>query len=208
MDKVQSIPNQSQIPKNGQASGKISNSGPSNPQNSDRLWADLGPSNPQNCGQPYIGASWGLWWPIVRYGPGWLAYTHWLASSGVFQSPIITAAFLICSYHQHSFVHFMGILNHVSFGCIMMGVFPWVWAGPYQSVNTLSMMRKVAWFWPESQRCESWSARLVVAPLMSIREIFICTNGNWFNRNCWVHRNHDGWHWLTSNYRCPLELQA
>src|SRR5258707_13107668 len=60
MDKVQSIQNQSQIPKNGQASGKFSNSGPSNPQNSDRLWADFGPSNPQNRGQPYIGASGGL----------------------------------------------------------------------------------------------------------------------------------------------------
>jgi|SRR5713226_1120434 len=60
MDKVQSIPNQSQIPKNGQALGKFSDSGPSNPQNSDRLWADLGLSNPQNRGQPYIGASRGL----------------------------------------------------------------------------------------------------------------------------------------------------
>ncbi len=60
MDKVQSIPNQSQIPKNGQASGKFSDSGPSNPQNSDRLWADFGPSNPHNRGQPYIGASRGL----------------------------------------------------------------------------------------------------------------------------------------------------
>src|SRR5260221_12484667 len=60
MDKVQSIPNQSQIPKNGQALGKFSDSGSSNPQNSDRLWADFGPSNPQNCGWPYIGASRGL----------------------------------------------------------------------------------------------------------------------------------------------------
>ncbi len=68
MDKVQSIPNQSQIPKNGQASGKFSDSGPSNPQNSDRLWADLGPSNPQNRGQPYIGASRGLSRGLFRLG--------------------------------------------------------------------------------------------------------------------------------------------
>src|SRR5229473_4873734 len=60
MDQVQSIPNQSHIPKNGQASGKFSDPGPSNPQNSDRLWADFGPSNPQNRGQPYIRASGGL----------------------------------------------------------------------------------------------------------------------------------------------------
>src|SRR5258708_14263862 len=69
MDKVQSIPNQSQIPKNGQALGKFSDSGPSNPQNSDRLWADFGPSNPQNCGQPYIGASRGLERDLPDSGP-------------------------------------------------------------------------------------------------------------------------------------------
>src|SRR5258707_15508240 len=73
MDKVQSIPNQSQIPKNGQASGKFSNSRPSNPQNLDRLWADFGPSNPQNHGQPYIGASRGLTQHIGQDRAGWTA---------------------------------------------------------------------------------------------------------------------------------------
>src|SRR5258708_38818638 len=57
MNQVQSIPNQSQIPKNGQSLGDFSGPGPSNPQNSDRLRADFGPSNPQYRGQPYIGAS-------------------------------------------------------------------------------------------------------------------------------------------------------
>src|SRR5216684_2552111 len=69
MDQVQSIPNQSQIPKNGQASGKFSDSGSSNPQNSDRLWAHFGPSNPQNRGQPYIGASRGLFTHLSLTGP-------------------------------------------------------------------------------------------------------------------------------------------
>src|SRR5713226_10779246 len=70
MNQVQSIPNQSQIPKNGQSLGDFSGPGPSNPQNSDRLRADFGPSNPQYRGQPYIGASGVLLQRNEAPGPG------------------------------------------------------------------------------------------------------------------------------------------
>src|SRR5258707_11818319 len=85
MDKVQSIQNQSQIPKNGQASGKFSDSGPSNPPNSDRLWADFGPSNPQNRGQPYIGASGGLVGDV--WSRGLATVTHIGKTQHIYECP-------------------------------------------------------------------------------------------------------------------------
>src|SRR5258707_4271288 len=112
MDKVQSIQNQSQIPKNGQASGKFSDSGPSNPQNSDRLWADFGPSNPQNRGQPYIGASGGLPSPNLAVA-GMARRSPEKSRSCVLISPESHRGF---PYHPYSSTHFLSPFIRIMIG--------------------------------------------------------------------------------------------